>query len=269
MPIFSPLGSWSRIVAKFVRPGKWQMIRDLPRRSAATGAMAPEDRIAPVRGFAVLLLALSLNCAAAPFVVQLGTERIVLDAPPGFSDTAFLASPRLQELAESLTPASNRILLFAIPDPDLRRFMAGDRLELRRYLIAVTPRALEHERVSARQFAAFVEDSLRQFGKPANPPDVAKYLEEQPVGRPALLGELHREPTLVSVVVGAKMPLQGGFGSWRERHQYRLASTTLALLRGKAIEISAYTDFEGAGDVDWLRHATQRWYEELVRLNSR
>ena len=66
--------------------------------------------------------AIALECAAAPFAVQLGDIRIGLDAPPGFTDTGFTGSPRLQELAETLTPASNRILLFAISDTDLRRF---------------------------------------------------------------------------------------------------------------------------------------------------
>ena len=57
--------------------------------------------------------------------------RIGLDAPSGFSDTTFTASPRLQELSEGLTPASNRILLFALSDADLRRFTLGDPLDLR------------------------------------------------------------------------------------------------------------------------------------------
>ncbi len=43
-----------------------------------------------------LLAALPLQGAAAPFTVRLGVERIVLDTPPGFSDTTELASPRLQ-----------------------------------------------------------------------------------------------------------------------------------------------------------------------------
>ena len=54
----------------------------------------------------------------------------MLDTPPGFTDTTELASPRLQDAAESLTPASNRILLFALTDADLRRFTLGDPLDM-------------------------------------------------------------------------------------------------------------------------------------------
>ena len=113
-----------------------------------------------MRTLAAALAAISLQCAAAPFGIQLGDTRLGLDAPPGFADTGFTGSPRLQELAESLTSASNRILLFAISDADLRRFALGDTPEYRRYMIAVTPKGLERERVSPAAFGAFVRDSL-------------------------------------------------------------------------------------------------------------
>src|SRR5512147_273229 len=107
---------------------------------------------------AVLLAALPLAGGAAPFSVRLGIERIALDTPPGYSDTTDLASPRLQTLAETLTPASNRILMFALSDADVRNFTLGDQLDARRYMIAVTPRGLESQRVSQPQFAAFAAE---------------------------------------------------------------------------------------------------------------
>ena len=137
-----------------------------------------------------LLSAFTLNCAAAPFTVRLGIERIVLDTPPGFTDTSELASPRLQDLAETLTSASNRILLFALSDADMRRFMNGDQLEWQRYMIAVTPKGLEHGRVSSEQFAALVADSLRGLGQPVAAPDIIKFLDQQPVGKLNLIAEL-------------------------------------------------------------------------------
>src|SRR4051812_27043851 len=102
---------------------------------------------APVRLAACLLAAFSLNCAGAPFAMQVGDVRLALDAPTGFSDTTAIGSPRLQDLAETLTSASNRILLFALTDADLRRFTSGDPPDLKRYAVAATPRALERDRV--------------------------------------------------------------------------------------------------------------------------
>ncbi len=216
---------------------------------------------------ACLIAVLPPAGSAAPFVVPLGQERVTLDAPPGFSDTTFLSSPRLQELAESLTSASNRILVFAMTDADLRRFMNGDRPELRRYVAVATPRGLERERVNESQFRAFVADSLRDLGAPAAPgaQDLRKYLEAQPVGKANLLAELRNQPNLVSILQGARLPNEGGV--FNARPVYLLATTTLFLLRGKALQLAVYSGYDSPDDLAWITTVTERWVEELQRLN--
>ncbi len=203
---------------------------------------------------------------ATPFAVQLGDTRVGLDAPPGFSDTTYTGSPRLQELSEVLTSASNRILLFAISDADMRRFTGGDTPEYRRYMIAVTPKGLERERVSAMAFQAFVTDSLRELGAPPANADYAKYLDAQPVSKVALLSELRKDPEVVSVLQGTRLP---GQGRYNEPPRYLLSTTTLILLRGKALNLAVYTAYDTPADLDWIRTTTARWVEELQRLNSR
>ena len=216
------------------------------------------------------LIALATAAAAAPFTVRLGAERVVLDSPPGFSDTTELASPRLQELSETLTSASNRILLFALTDADVRRFMNGDQLEWKRYMIAVTPKGLERERVSAAQFTAFVSDSLRGLGKPIEAPEFINFLEQQPVGKANLFAELRKDPTIVSVMQGTRLPPLPGGTIWEDKKpQYLFYTTTIFLLRGKAMQLAVYAIFESPADVDWLKSTTQRWMDELLRLNSR
>jgi hypothetical protein len=204
---------------------------------------------------------------AAPFIVPLGQERITLDAPPGFSDTTFLSSPRLQELAESLTSASNRVLVFAMTDADLRRFMTGDRPDLRRYVAVATPKGLERERVNEAQFRGFVADSLRELGTPAalKTTDFQKFLETQPVGKANLLAELKNQPNLVSILQGARLPNEGGM--FTSKPVYVLATTTLFLLRGKALQLAVYSGYDTPGDVEWITSITERWIEELQRLN--
>ncbi len=198
--------------------------------------------------------------------MRLGAERLVLDTPPGFSDTTQAASPRLNELAESLTSASNRILLFAITDADMRRFMGGDAMDLRRYMIIVTPGGLERERVDPKMFATYVADSLRELGPPAPTREYAGYLDGQPQGKASLLAELRREPEVVSVLQGSRLPPQPG-GGWLQKPQYLISTTTLMLLRGKAISLSVYGGYEGAEDEQWIRYITERWVLELQRLN--
>lgn len=221
-----------------------------------------------MRALACFLFAtFAAAASAAPFAVQVGEARIGMDAPPGFSDTGFTGSPRLQELAESLTSASNRILLFAITDLDLRKFMVGDPPELRRYMIAVTPKSLERERVTPSLFDQLVGDALRGLG-PAAPAekDAAEYLASQPPGKPYRLAELRREPEIVSVVQGTRLPPQGRLD---EKPLYLLSSTTLMLLRGKALHLAVYSAYESPADLEWIRSVTVRWIGEVQRLNNR
>ena len=209
-----------------------------------------------------------ITARAAPFAVQVGEARIGLDAPPGFADTMFTGSPRLQELAESQTSPSNRILMFAISDGDLRLFMTGDPPQFRRYMIVVTPKALERERMSAAGFDRLVAEALRDFGPPAAG-DFVKHLDAQPHGRAHLLAGLRKDPEVVSVLQGTRVPLprRGSFGE--DKGQYVLSSLTLMLLRGKALNLSVYTLYDGPADLEWISATTARWIAELQRLNSR
>src|SRR5687767_1388744 len=176
-----------------------------------------------------------MQCAAAPFAVQVGEARIGLDAPSGFADTGFTGSPRLMELAEALTPAANRILLFAISDADLRRFTSGDQIELRRYMIAATPKVLERERVTPGIFKDFVAESLRELGAPPAQADYPAYLDSQPRGKGSLLAELRKDAEVISVLQGTRLPAAR---RGEDRPQYMLSSNTLMLMRGKALSFS-------------------------------
>ena len=208
--------------------------------------MIREDRIAPVRALAALSLVVSLKCLAAPFAVQLGDARIALDTPLGFADSSFTGSPRLQELAESQTSPSNKILMFAISDGDLRRFMTGDTPEFRRYMVVVTPRALEHERMSPAAFRELAEAARREAAR-------------------GEFSELRTEPEVYSVQTQTVLPSTRRGGE----PQQVLATRTLMHLRGKALDLSVYSVYESPADLEWIRFTTARWIEDLQRLNSR
>ena len=208
---------------------------------------------------------------AAPFAVHLGDTRLVLDAPSGYADTTFLGSPRLQELAESLTSASNRVLLFALSDNDLRRFTLGDPPDFRRYLVVVTPKALERERMSTPAFQRMVEVALRGFQPLPEKTEIAKLLDAQPVGLPLILAELRKEPTLVSTLQGTRLQptkIPGVFGG-SEKQNYMLSTSTLMHVRGRAINLAVFSVFETADDAAWVRTITLRWAEDLQKLNGR
>ena len=135
-------------------------------------------RMTVVRILACLAAAMALNCAAAPIPAAIGNERLVLDAPAGYSDSLQLSSPRLQELAETLAGPSNRVMLLALTDGDLRAFMQGDSPAFRRYMVIATPTRLERERVDAALFASTVAEGMRDMGKPVPPDDYIKHLTD-------------------------------------------------------------------------------------------
>ncbi|HEY9530456.1 MAG TPA: hypothetical protein VIQ55_03635 [Burkholderiales bacterium] len=193
----------------------------------------------------------------------------MLDSPAGYADTTFTGSPRLQELAESLTSASNRILLFAVSDADLRRFTLGDPPEFRRYMLVATPRTMERERVAQPAFERLAEEALRGLGPPAEG-DIAKHLEAQPVGASTALAELRRDPAAVSVLRGTRLEptrIPRMFGH-DERQNFMLSSSTLMLVRGKVLNLSVFTLYDSADDAAWIRTVTVRWTEQLQRLNG-
>src|SRR5262245_31315565 len=256
MPTFSPFGSEWRIAAKVA--------------SSPKAAMIPASyRMPLVRAIAGLLAAFSLQCAAAPFGLQIGDVRIGFDLPPGFADSLPTGSPRLQELAESFTPAPNRILIFALTDADMRRFSTGDVPELRQYLLVVTPRALEFERMSASAFESYVNQGLRSLGNLPGDGDYLKILEERPPGESILLAELRREADAVAVLRGLRLKgVEGGLFTSAKPSQYVLSTTSVVLLRGKPIHLTVATGYESKSDVEWIRVTTLRWIDELRRLNA-
>ena len=207
--------------------------------------MIREDRIAAVRALAALLLVFSMETLSAPFAVQVGDARLALDAPPGFADSSFTGSPRLQELAESQTSPSNKILMFAISDGDLRRFMTGDTPEFRRYMLVVTPKALERDRITPDAFRQLVANAAREAGADS--------------------AELRKDTEVFSVQLRAKVPPARRGGEPQEV----LSTRTLMLVRGKALDLTVLAVHESPADAEWIRAVTTRWIDELQRLNTR
>src|SRR3954466_13800754 len=119
-----------------------------------------------VRSLVFLAVFLVQSALAAPFAVQLGDTRVALDTPAGFSDVQSTGSPRLLELAEALTSASNRILLFALEDIDVGRFPVVDPPELRPFSPVVTPGPFGGVRVTQSAFRQLIADAIRDGGQP-------------------------------------------------------------------------------------------------------
>jgi len=79
-----------------------------------------------------------------------------------------------------------------------------------------------------------------------------------------LLRELQRTPVMVQLLAASRLPPRT-----ESEPAYLLYTQTLMLLRGKALQVSAYTLYASPADQDWLLGMTQRWTGELQRLNGR
>jgi hypothetical protein len=221
-------------------------------------------RIASRAWFSACALAWMCVAGAAPFVVQLGADKLVLDVPPGFSDAVGLGSPRLNELAESVAGPSNRLLVFAVTDGDLRRFQTGERPDLKRYGVAATPREFEFLRATPQDFASFVGDAMRGLGEPAAADsDVKKVIATAPADTPILLAVPRRDTALVSFVQGSRV----GGTRWNEEQVFVLSATSLVLVRGRPLNLTIVTAFTSPADMEWLQFTSRRWLEQIQRLN--
>jgi hypothetical protein len=221
------------------------------------------------RAVCAVALAVCTAVQAAPFAVQLGLDRLVVDTPPGFTDSGNFGSPRLTEIAENLADASSRVLAFALADADARRFAVGDSLDLRRYLLAVTPRATERDRMTPVQFATLVQTAGQGLGPAPDAKliaDIRKYLKERTPRQAHLLADLRRDPQVLSVMQGTMVPQPG---RWIDDPPvFKVSSMTLVMVGGKAVYLSAFSVYDGPADIEWVRTVAERWVEDLQRLNK-
>ena len=150
----------------------------------------------------------------------------------------------------------------------MRRFNSGDAPELKQYILVVTPKALEYERMSGEAFNRYVGDGRSAMGKPVEG-DFTRSLEARRPGELVLIAELARDPDAMSVIRGLRLPPaeSGGLFSAAKPSQYVLSTTSVILLRGKALTLNVTSGYEGKADMEWLRATTLRWIEELRRLN--
>jgi hypothetical protein len=158
--------------------------------------------------------------------------------------------------------------VFALSDGDMRRFNSGDAPELKQYILVATPKALEYERMSGEAFSRYVSEGRSAMGKPVEG-DFTKALEARRPGELTLLAELPRDPDVMSVIRGLRLPPaeSGGLFSSAKPSQFVLSSTSVILLRGKPLTLTLTSGYESKSDLEWLRATTLRWIEELRRLN--
>ena len=139
-------------------------------------------------------------------------------------------------------------------------------MEPQALMIVSTPKELRaRERERRRVRPAVGRAAARLAAAPRRPtPTTRASSTTSRRARPALLAELARQSGLTSRAAGhaAAVPQEP-----REAATYLLSTTTLLLVRGKALNLAVYAAYESPADVEWVRTVTARWIEDLKRLN--
>jgi hypothetical protein len=78
-----------------------------------------------------------------------------------------------------------------------------------------------------------------------------------------VLGELRRDSEVMSMLIGTRLQPQRRAA----KPQYLVSSTTMLLVRGKALNLAVFSAYDGPTDVEWVRAITARWIDDLRRLN--
>ena len=209
---------------------------------------------------------------AAPFALQVGDLRLGLDAAGRLRRLPLLTgSPRLIELAESLTAASNRILVFALTDADMRRFNGGDAPELRQRLLVVTPRALEHQRTSGRRVRrqrARDAALARQTSRPkATSPEVPRDAPARQRRRASASCAGSRRSWL-SCAAFACRPSRRPVQLLQAVAVRRSRAPPCSCCAANRCSSPSSPATRAKADLEWIRATTLRWIDELRRLNA-
>ena len=98
---------------------------------------------------ASLLLSLGFPCAGVE--VDIGGAKVALPAPEGFIEVSSLHPPS-RELAETLTPPSNRLLAVYMSQSDLDAVNTGESATWARYMVVQTDRQSESFTIAKSDF---------------------------------------------------------------------------------------------------------------------
>lgn len=197
---------------------------------------------------------------------------VQLPVPAGFADPS-RELPQIRQLGERMTPASNRLLAIFMSQADINSALAGQQPAMARYFMAQTLRQTESSQISEADFAQ-VKTLLRQqyqsllteLGpKVQNELDRAAREMGRDLGQDLLVlkaGELKglevfdERAASISLLAATKYRVQ--VGDSVSEVPMAMGITT-AVIRGKLVYFYAYSVFQSAADLDWVRSVTRAW----------
>ena len=227
---------------------------------------------------AVLLVLGVVPSKAVDASVSVGAARIFLPAPTGYAEPTGPAL-RMQDAIEAITPAKSRLLASYVSIVDISD--AGGATAFERHFTAQVLRHGE-ERIFKpsefatikatvrRQHAALVEQSARRMPNLLGTIEFPDHEYEQAlrtmkIGEARAIHLFHESDTSLSLLLAAKWSV--GEGS-RASEAPMATSITWILLKGKLINLYAYSTYRSPADLDWIRQQTRAWIAKIEAANE-
>jgi hypothetical protein len=226
---------------------------------------------------AVFLLATTASLRAQPSVdATVGGARLTLPVPQGFEDPSY-SVPVLRRNAEAVTPPAMRLLAVFVDEQDRKAVQNAQAPYFKRYFMVQVLRAKEGDSLTATAFSGIkhlvigvdsatisrVQDHVSSAGKQMGK-DSGMELSLD-IGIPRQLGVFHETPYSVSTMLVTRTSASNA-----DRALERLVgqATTAALIRGKVVFFTAYSEASSDSDYHWLRTVSQEWVALTVAANQ-
>ena len=178
-------------------------------------------------------------------------------------------------MAEEATPAPNRLLAYFARPADLKARAQGKDARFHRYFLAQTLRKIENRSFTAADFAQVRSATKKQQSELAGKlePRLAELTRE--IGRRSddahlrtgdvvPLGIYQDSETFVNFGTASRVRYQdGGFGEDRTV----VNVTSIVTVNGKILFLYTYARVKSPKDVQWARHASATWTNDVLAAN--
>lgn len=228
-----------------------------------------------------LLFLLYLGGTLEAAEVAVGTGSIMIPAPPGFADITTIA-PETVAMFQDRNPTNSRILAVFATTADAGRILRGEKVTLKRYLIAQSVRSLEHITMTTSIFADFRKQMLIGFDE---------LFEKNKPKRDALLDSAGHTMTkrfgdTGSIRVGQILPLgidtntahrtsfsiltkyafnnTGG----KKSEFVSVGTMSMVLLKNRIVYLNVFSTYESDDDLKWARDTSAQWSRASFDANS-
>lgn len=218
--------------------------------------------------------------AEASVQTPVGLALVEMPVPEGFAD-GLRGLPPMRQLAERMTPPSNRLLALFVSEADRQRLDAGQSPVLERYFMAQTLRQAENETLGLADFGNVREMLRTQYQtmfKSLAPAfqqmlDQAAGSLQRAAGLDTLslkIGEMQGleifddRPSSISLLAVTKYAVQA---NGRTEEIPMAIGITTAVLKRKLVYFYAYSTYRAPADLDFVRKSTLAWLPRAASAN--